>query len=473
MPTLKRSEPDYKRNRIVDYNSFINKYKKSDWERIGSWKVPNLGFSIFEIAQAKDFYKYYNLDKEPIRYLRIGPEGFISKKEKEGLHNHFKKLLLDGNLAFFNSLIKKQKTLIKKINSAKIKDKGSLFTYLHDLVLLATPFEIDRVLNEVFEEVITLRLKELGKEDINIMSLLSGKGNSDTENFNGEIGKLAEKIKRRDYIAEDRYVQDKVGKLQKKYCYLGFYLFSGNEYTKEDILGLIKKRAIGEKSRSKTEELPAIRDKRLKKIIDLTNIFSENRMMRVESLNKALLRLVPILRDEAKEQDIRYEDILELQFNDLVESLKGNKKLAITSYDSTAIISGPENIILDPKYFKRLKEGLHNLLSPKYEQQVKGVSAFKGKVKGTARIVIGHSDFSKMKEGDVLICSMTDPNFIPIMHKCSAIVTDKGGILCHAAIVAREMNKPCVIGTKIATKIFKDGGFVEVDADKGIVRKIK
>ena len=59
------------------------------------------------------------------------------------------------------------------------------------------------------------------------------------------------------------------------------------------------------------------------------------------------------------------------------------------------------------------------------------------------------------------------------MHKAAAFVTDAGGILSHAAITAREMKKPCVIGTQIATKVFKDGDFIEVDANKGIVRKIK
>ena len=58
------------------------------------------------------------------------------------------------------------------------------------------------------------------------------------------------------------------------------------------------------------------------------------------------------------------------------------------------------------------------------------------------------------------------------MEKAAAFVTDMGGILCHAAIVSREMKKPCVIGTKVATKTFKDGDLVEVDAEKGIVKKI-
>ena len=65
---------------------------------------------------------------------------------------------------------------------------------------------------------------------------------------------------------------------------------------------------------------------------------------------------------------------------------------------------------------------------------------------------------------------MTRPEFMPALKKAAAIITDEGGITCHAAIVARELKKPCIIGTKIATKVLKDGMMVEVDADKGVVK---
>lgn len=87
-------------------------------------------------------------------------------------------------------------------------------------------------------------------------------------------------------------------------------------------------------------------------------------------------------------------------------------------------------------------------------------------------LLLGGQDINKVKSGDILIAVMTFPNFIPAMEKAAAFVTDEGGILCYAAIVAREMKKPCMIGTKIATKIFKDGDMVEVDANLGSVKKI-
>jgi phosphohistidine swiveling domain-containing protein len=104
--------------------------------------------------------------------------------------------------------------------------------------------------------------------------------------------------------------------------------------------------------------------------------------------------------------------------------------------------------------------------------QVSGKSAHPGKVKGKVKIMLdpyGKDDFQK---GDILVTGMTNPDFLPIMEKASAVITDAGGLLCHAAIVAREMNLPTVIGTENATKILKDGDLVEVDAEKGIVKKL-
>jgi len=68
---------------------------------------------------------------------------------------------------------------------------------------------------------------------------------------------------------------------------------------------------------------------------------------------------------------------------------------------------------------------------------------------------------------------MTRPDMAPILKKAAAFVTNEGGITCHAAIVSRELNKPCIIGTKIATKVLKDGDTVEVNANNGVVKIIK
>ena len=105
--------------------------------------------------------------------------------------------------------------------------------------------------------------------------------------------------------------------------------------------------------------------------------------------------------------------------------------------------------------------------------EIKGQIGNKGKYTGPVKVIMNVDDFHKMESGDVLVTTMTTPEFVMLMQKAGAIVTDIGGMLCHAAIVSREINRPCIIGVKIATKVLKDGDMVEVDANTGIVKIIK
>jgi len=110
--------------------------------------------------------------------------------------------------------------------------------------------------------------------------------------------------------------------------------------------------------------------------------------------------------------------------------------------------------------------------------EVKGSCANPGFVRGRVKIIHSHVDdqieeVKKMQQGEILVAGQTKPQLIVACRKASAIVTDEGGITCHAAIVSREFGIPCIVGTSIATKVFKDGDIIEVDAAKGIARKIR
>ena len=103
------------------------------------------------------------------------------------------------------------------------------------------------------------------------------------------------------------------------------------------------------------------------------------------------------------------------------------------------------------------------------ETSVKGFTANKGVVEGVVRVILSAKDFHKIDRGNILVTTMTSVDFVPIMEKAGAFVTNEGGITSHAAIIAREMNKPCIIGTQIATKVFRDGDRVRVDGNRGII----
>jgi phosphohistidine swiveling domain-containing protein len=143
------------------------------------------------------------------------------------------------------------------------------------------------------------------------------------------------------------------------------------------------------------------------------------------------------------------------------------------SYICYFLPSDDRKVLSGLKALDVLKKIEEDIISKNSILEVKGQTAFKGKIKGIVRIVIKSEDFSKFTDGEILVTHMTRPEFVPLMKKASAIITDEGGITCHAAIVARELSKPCIIGTKNATQILKDGDLVEVDADNGVVRIIK
>ncbi|MEW6407770.1 MAG: PEP-utilizing enzyme [Patescibacteria group bacterium] len=106
-------------------------------------------------------------------------------------------------------------------------------------------------------------------------------------------------------------------------------------------------------------------------------------------------------------------------------------------------------------------------------KELKGVCSCPGIVRGLVKIINTIDDMKKMDKGDILVSISTYPSLVPAMKKAEAIVTNTGGLTSHAAIVSREFQIPCVVGTKIATKILHDNQFVEVDATNGIVKIIK
>lgn len=109
----------------------------------------------------------------------------------------------------------------------------------------------------------------------------------------------------------------------------------------------------------------------------------------------------------------------------------------------------------------------------KNAKEIRGIVVSQGRARGKARIINTPAEARKMKKGDILVAPMTSPDYILALKKASAVITDEGGMTCHAAIVSRELRIPGIVGAKIATKVLKDGDLVEVDAEKGIVKVLK
>jgi phosphohistidine swiveling domain-containing protein len=106
-------------------------------------------------------------------------------------------------------------------------------------------------------------------------------------------------------------------------------------------------------------------------------------------------------------------------------------------------------------------------------KELSGVPASRGSLTGVVRVIVRNKDFDKFQEGEVLVALNTMVHYLPIMKKASAILTEFGGLTSHAAIVSRELGKPCIVGIPNLLASLKDGDTVEIDASRGTVRVIR
>ena len=151
-----------------------------------------------------------------------------------------------------------------------------------------------------------------------------------------------------------------------------------------------------------------------------------------------------------------------------IEKINKRMKLCVLVYEDDLKIKLLENKAAQ-KFIKKIEVEKIDFNIKEF----KGQTACAGKVKGKVKIINMPEDMVKMKEGDILVSFATNPNLMPAIRRASAIITDEGGLTCHAAIVSRELNIPCIVGLKIATKVLHDGDLVEVDANRGIVKILK
>ena len=213
-----------------------------------------------------------------------------------------------------------------------------------------------------------------------------------------------------------------------------------------------------------------------KKWIELQEEFVFYRTFRTERSYESLFYLERILANIEKSQKLEAHELSYYNKEEIIVFLQ------------TGIRINP-NLLAERKheFAMSLHNGIHTMMEGNAAKkwievnnekintglhEVKGLAAFRGKVTGKARIVMNVNDQNNVMEGDILIVPMTTPDFMPCLQKAAAFVTDEGGVICHAAIVARELKKPCVIGTKKATTVFHNDDVVEVDGFTGIVRLI-
>jgi phosphohistidine swiveling domain-containing protein len=195
--------------------------------------------------------------------------------------------------------------------------------------------------------------------------------------------------------------------------------------------------------------------------------------------------LIPIFQEVASRHNEKTEDLFYYYLSgDIKNLLFENKKLSLEEKNNREKCfvglwkDGKAKYYSGEEAEKVVSQELGDLAEIKVVNELKGVCANSGIAKGKVRI-LPTNDVKKTRflrkyfnKGEILVTGMTQPAIMDIASKAGALVTDEGGMLSHAAIISRELKIPCVVGTEVASRVLKDGDLVEVDADKGVVRKI-
>lgn len=223
-------------------------------------------------------------------------------------------------------------------------------------------------------------------------------------------------------------------------------------------------------------------NKDLLKLAEIVRTFIFLRTFTTECADKLFYRAHrTILKEIAQRMAIGDEDIVALTDDEVVNFLENGKIVNTKEIEqrkksfAITLINGKTQVYFGQKA-KEILVKYQRVLSSGNEKdikEIKGQVASSGHVKGIVKILKSYKENDKLKRGEILVVSMTTPDFISAMEKASAIITDEGGITCHAAIISRELGIPCIIGTKIATKVLRDGDYILVDANKGVITKLK
>ena len=214
----------------------------------------------------------------------------------------------------------------------------------------------------------------------------------------------------------------------------------------------------------------------LKRLIIINDVMGIIHDARKEIITETNYYIDEFLKRFGKERNLSHELMKSITFMEIneektvpLEELENRKKNCVIFYEGNPL----QYSIFSSKKAEEIQEELFKDMRKEEEEILHGYCGSQGYAKGKVRICRGLDAIPKLQEGEILVACMTQPEFVPAMKKAAAIVTDEGGLTCHAAIIARELKKPCVVSTKKATHILKDGMIIEVHATEGYVKIIK
>jgi phosphohistidine swiveling domain-containing protein len=376
--------------------------------------------------------------------------------------------------------------IIKQL--AKLKDLSD-----HFFICLFVPWVLGEHLEKEIEK--TLKKKNLTDAEFEKVNLAM----TQPLKFNNSQNEMISfnKIALAHHNKNEREFHDRAYHHIEQYGWMQSRGYYGQAFSEEDLKKRAQKMLAAKSVQEITDETTHLENNTQRTIDETTKYFEKYnfsleerelvwiakeyiylRTFRTDILNQMAHYVLPLLHESARRLEVSCEDVVYFTVHEIMRALehgvvglpeilrrKESRATRMTKNGFT-YVQGDDAVALFKSELGIVDD------ATKEKSELRGKSAFKGKVTGKAKILHTPEDINKVNVGDILIAQMTFPSYIAAMERAAAFVTDEGGILCHAAIIAREMKKPCVIGTKEATKVFKDGDMVEVDAITGVVKKV-
>ncbi len=485
---------------------------KNNWIVLASGKghIPFFAYSAFMHAIGKPIKEFPGI-KNISKYRRVLNISFVEEKDFQALWKSLEKaekekpgLLLKIGKVWEKKLVDLKKFVDnnsgKKFKEMNNKQLLAFFKEFFSVCEKALEFELFyyganaflpeklfKELNEIIENKSKMNdaLLELTEIDKEISATKERK----------KLIELTRFVKKHGKNFENPEVKKRIEKHLKEFAFLGYYWCGRKPYNSENI----------------KERITEYLEKDLEKEIQICGKWKKvktkvKRISKKYSLPKSILLKAEAVRhysyvstlaneifgsymrfgmqklfeEIAKRLYISVDQILEANKEEIVDALeKGKiskelqKELQERTKDYYFEFYDKKILFFDRKEIEKVnKEMQQESTELKKLKQVQGLSAKKGIVKGKARVILSPQELHSVKRDEILVSINTTPVFVPAMEKVKAIVTDEGGLLSHAAIVSRELGKPCIVGTKIATKVFTNGELIEVNATKGIVKRL-
>ena len=277
-------------------------------------------------------------------------------------------------------------------------------------------------------------------------------------------------------------------KLVSDFGWLKNNLMDGNFYSSDDYLRRIQD-LKKDNPKKKLSEIITNQQKHLKQAVEYKKALGSDTAVLVDTLSEAIF--FRSWRTERMYRNVQYlqnfltvtagliglkdvNDIFLLTPNEVSSLLEENKPANVEMINErksgfVLFADNKNTTIYSGEILTEAKNGIV-FLEQNNSKEIKGQTAFPGKATGKVLLILSKDDFNKFRSGHILVSHSTTPDYVPIMKESLAIITDEGGILSHASVISRELKIPCIIGTKNATQVLKDGDLVEVDAEKGVVK---